>query len=259
MPSLYDIIKIYTDYAGISYSTDNPCLIYFVDQDSGEVLRTEYYPMPSTVPYRDSRSESTPMPEHEPFIELPIITSDTLPAHDQKSALPAVPVPDDLEVPDNVELIDGEYYVLITVPADFLPDDLQSFISAQVDNGNFYFAEQNDAGNVNLKIEKTAYEFMIDEITKHIDSNLDAAVKRKDYQCIFKVEHNSDFSHYTLHVFPSYYDEDPLTDLLDELYHCSQFFHILIVQQLSGCKVKIVDTVSQDHLNTVNLLPKYSA
>ena len=100
---------------------------------------------------------------------------------------------DTLESMGKIETENGLFYVSITLPADFVDEDItQESIDANA--GEIYTSGKlNDDGSVTYKMTKKQHKAMLDGITESIETSLQDLVDSSD-NAFTKIDHNSDFT-----------------------------------------------------------------
>ena len=106
---------------------------------------------------------------------------------------------DTLESMGKIETENGLFYVNITLPADFVGEDVtQESIDAKA--GETYTSGKlNDDGSVTYKMTKKQHKAMLDGITESIETSLQDMVDSSD-NAFTKIDHNSDFTSFDAHV-----------------------------------------------------------
>lgn len=102
---------------------------------------------------------------------------------------------DELESLGNIKTENGILTVTITVPADFVGDDVTQ-AELDDDTGDKYLsAKLNEDGSATYKITKKQHKAMLDEMVKELDESLQEMIDSVDY-AVTDIKHNADYSQF---------------------------------------------------------------
>ena len=106
---------------------------------------------------------------------------------------------DELEKLGKIEVEDGKSFVSITIPADFVSDDITQE-SLDKDLGKEYIsATVNPDGSVTYKMTKKQHQAMLESVRKSFDTALQELVDSPDF-AFAKVDYNEDFTVFDVHL-----------------------------------------------------------
>ena len=100
---------------------------------------------------------------------------------------------DELESLGKVETENGLFFVSITLPADFVGEEVtQESLDANAGE-NYISAKLNDDGSVTYKMTKKQHKTMLDGMVDSIDEALQEMIDSEDY-AFADIKHNKDFT-----------------------------------------------------------------
>lgn len=106
---------------------------------------------------------------------------------------------DSLESLGKIETENGLFYVNITLPADFVGEDVtQESIDAKAGE-SYTSGKLNEDGSVTYKMTKKQHKAMLDGISESIENSLQEMVDDSDYS-FTKITHNSDFTSFDAYL-----------------------------------------------------------
>lgn len=103
-----------------------------------------------------------------------------------------------LEAIGDVDVDKGLFNVEITIPKDFVGDTTQDELDESVKEKGYKSATLNSDGSVTYVMTKSQHEEMLSGIKESIDQSLSEMVGSSDYPNITNVEHNADYTSFTI-------------------------------------------------------------
>ena len=103
-----------------------------------------------------------------------------------------------LEAIGDVDVDKGVFNVTITVPKDFIGDTTQEKLDESAKEKGYKSATLNDDGSVTYVMTKAQHEEMLSGIRESIDKSLSAMIGSDDYPNITNVEHNDNYTSFTI-------------------------------------------------------------
>jgi len=162
----------------------------------------------SKAPATEQAAPAAPVQETVPSDNGSSVPADTQPPEKQPEPAPEPTNPDDdvendawdqLESLGKIETENGLFYVSITMPADFVGDDItQETIDANAGE-SYTSGKLNDDGSVTYKMTKKQHKAMMDGIAESIEKSLQEMVDSPDY-AFTKITHNSDFTSFDAYL-----------------------------------------------------------
>lgn len=106
---------------------------------------------------------------------------------------------DKLESMGKIETENGLFYVSITLPADFVGEDVtQESIDAKAGE-NYTSGKLNDDGSVTYKMTKKQHKAMLDSISESIEKSLQEMIDSPDY-AFTEITHNDNYTSFDVHL-----------------------------------------------------------
>ena len=103
-----------------------------------------------------------------------------------------------LEAIGDVEVDKGLFDVTLTIPKDFVGDTTQEKLDESVKEKGYKSATLNSDGSVTYVMTKAQHEEMMVGIRESIDKSLSEMVGSSDYPNITNVEHNDNYTSFTI-------------------------------------------------------------
>lgn len=138
---------------------------------------------------------SSAKPAEEPADEKPV--SETVPEESEEPAAEEEtvddPAWDELESLGKIETENGLFFVSITLPADFVGEEVsQESIDANAGT-NYTSGKLNEDGSVTYRMTKAQHRAMLDSISHSIEDSLKEMTESDDY-AFKEITHNDDFT-----------------------------------------------------------------
>lgn len=97
-----------------------------------------------------------------------------------------------------VEVDEGIFNVTLTIPAEFAEGMTQEEIDAAVNEGTYKSATLNEDGSVTIVMSKGQHDDLMKTTADSIEESLQSMVGSEDYPNIVSIEHNEDFTEFTV-------------------------------------------------------------
>lgn len=92
----------------------------------------------------------------------------------------------------------GDAGVKITLPAEIMGEMTQEDLDEAVADGEFLSAVVNEDGTVTCEMSKSKHKELMKAVAAEIDKALEDMVGSAEYPNVTKVEHEDDYSHFTV-------------------------------------------------------------
>ena len=102
------------------------------------------------------------------------------------------------ESSSSVEVNEGLFEVSMTVPADFVGENTQEELDASAAERGFKSATLNGDGSVTYVMTKKQHDDFLKTLAQELDSSFDAMIGSADFPDITSIEHNADFTSFTV-------------------------------------------------------------
>ena len=103
-----------------------------------------------------------------------------------------------LEAIGDVDVDKGLFNVTLTIPKDFVGDTTQEKLDESVKENGYKSATLNSDGSVTYVMTKAQHEEMLEGIRESLDQSLSEMIGSSDYPNITNVEHNDDYTSFTI-------------------------------------------------------------
>lgn len=105
---------------------------------------------------------------------------------------------DQLDAIGDVDVDKGIFNVTLTIPKDFFGDTTQEKLDESVKENGYKSATLNSDGSVTYVMTKAQHEEMLKGVRESIDQSLSEMVGSSDYPNITNIEHNDDYTSFTI-------------------------------------------------------------
>lgn len=97
-----------------------------------------------------------------------------------------------------VEVDEGLFNVTVTVPAQFMEGVTQDDLNTQASEGKYKSATLNEDGSVSIVMSKSQHDELLTTTAASLDEDLNAMVGSDEYPNLVSIEHNADFTDFTV-------------------------------------------------------------